>query len=455
MSKTIDMTHGPLGKKIFTFALPLAFTGILQQLFNAADVAVVGQFANKYAMAAVGSNSSIINLLVSLFMGISLGANIVIARFTGQGDTEKIQRGVRTAIALALISGLLVTAVGECVAGPILRAMGVPASVFPMAEAYLRIYLAGMPVIMLYNFESAIFRSQGNTRTPLICLAIAGVLNVFLNLFFVIVLHMDADGVAIATVISNLVSSAIMFVLLCREKGVLHLDIRKIRIDRRVVGGMLRVGLPSGLQGMLFSLSNIVIQSAVNSLGADVMAASSAAFNLEIMVYYLVNAFGQANTTFVSQNYGAGKMDRCRKTVRISLLQDMGIVLIVSALFLVLAPQLIHFFNSDPAVIHYGAIRLRWIAGSEVVNVFLEGISGAMRGYGHSLTPALIILIGVCGFRILYVYTFFRTHHTFNYLMMVYPMSWAVSDIGLVAAYFLMLRKLREDDTPPTLQTAE
>lgn len=452
MSKTIDMTHGPLGKKIFTFALPLAFTGILQQLFNATDVAVVGQFANKYAMAAVGSNSSIINLLVSLFMGISLGANIVIARFTGQGDTENSARrpnGHRTG-AYQRPAGYGRRRVHR---RPILRAMGVPASVFPMAEAYLRIYLAGMPVIMLYNFESAIFRSQGNTRTPLICLAIAGVLNVFLNLFFVIVLHMDADGVAIATVISNLVSSAIMFVLLCREKGVLHLDIRKIRIDRRVVGGMLRVGLPSGLQGMLFSLSNIVIQSAVNSLGADVMAASSAAFNLEIMAYYLVNAFGQANTTFVSQNYGAGKMDRCRKTVRLSLLQDMGIVLIVSALFIVLAPQLIRFFNSDPAVIHYGAIRLRWIAGSEVVNVFLEGISGAMRGYGHSLTPALIILIGVCGFRILYVYTFFRTHHTFNYLMMVYPMSWAVSDIGLVAAYFLMLRKLRKDDTPPTLQT--
>lgn len=445
MSKTVDMTHGRLGKKILFFALPLALTGILQQLFNAADSIVVGRFANKAAMAAVGSNSSIISLIVNLFVGVSLGANVVIARFTGQKDEDATSRGVHTAVLVSVLFGLLAAGIGEAIAGPLLHSMDVPAEVYPMAEAYLRIYLAGMPVIMLYNFESAIFRSQGNTRTPLICLVIAGVLNVFLNLFFVIVLHMAAAGVAIATVISNLVSSVLMFILLTRHKGPLHVQFSKLRIDWPILKKMMAIGIPSGIQGMMFSLSNIIIQSAINSLGTDVMAGSTASFNIEVFAYYLVNAFGQATTTFVSQNYGAGMPDRCKKTTRIAFGQDLLVTAVMSALVIAFAPQIIHIFNTDPVVIHYGTVRVRWIVGSEIINVFLEIFSGAMRGYGKSLTPAIITFFGVCILRIIYVYTYFRTHHTFDTLMMIYPISWVITAVLLVAAYFVTIGRLKKN----------
>lgn len=444
MSKTVDMTSGSLGKKILFFALPLALTGILQQLFNSADSIVVGRFASKTAMAAVGTNSAVISLIVNLFVGVSLGANVVIARFTGQKDEDAMSRGVHTAVLISVIFGLIAAGIGEAIASPILHAMGVPAEVYPMAEAYLRIYLAGMPVIMLYNFESAIFRSQGNTRTPLICLVIAGVLNVVLNLFFVIVLHMAAAGVAIATVISNLVSSVLMFIILMRTKGPLHLQWSKLRIDGKILRRMMAIGIPSGIQGMMFSLSNLVIQSAVNSLGTDVMAGSTASLNIEIFAYYLVNAFGQATTTFVSQNYGAGLPDRCKKTTRIAFGQDLLVTAAMSALVIVFAPQLVRIFNTDPMVVHYGTIRVRWIVGAEIINVVMEIMSGAMRGYGKSLAPAIITFFGVCIVRIIYVYTYFRAHHTFSNLMMIYPISWVITAIVLVAAYFYTINKLKK-----------
>ncbi len=449
------MVNGPLGRKIFHFALPVALTGMLQQLFNAADVAVVGQFASKYAMAAVGSNSPLINLLVTLFVGISLGGNVMIARFIGQGDPERAERAVHTAVVTAVLSGLLVTALGEAIAAPMLRLMGVPEEVFPMALIYLRIYLAGMPFILLYDFESAIFRSQGNTRTPLNCLVIAGVLNVLLNLLFVIGFHMDADGVALATVLSNVISSGLMFRLLLKGKGTIKLEWRKLRIDRAILRDMMKIGVPSGVQGMMFSLSNIIIQSAINSLGADVMAASSAAFNIEIFAYYLVNGFGQATTTFVSQNYGAGKPERCRKATQIAFWQDMGVTALFMAVTIGFAPYFIRIFNSDATVIALGVIRIRYIVGGELINVFMEIFSGAMRGYGKSLAPAVISLFGVCVIRIVYVYTYFRVHHTWTDLMRIYPISWAVTAAALVIAYVFLIRKMRKGSSvPPAEQDA-
>ncbi len=275
------MLHGSIWDKLLMFALPLAATGMLQQLFNAADVAVVGRFVGPNAMAAVGSNSAIIGLLVNGFVGISLGANVVISRFTGQGNAEGIGKSVHTSVLFSLIGGVVITLLGELIAPALLGLMSVPDEVFPMALAYLRVYLLGMPVIFLYNFESAIFRSQGDTKTPLVCLVISGVLNVFLNLFFVCVVGMTADGVATATVLSNLVSSALLFVLLRRRKDLIRLEVSRLRIHTDVLGSIVRIGLPAGLQSMVFSLSNMCIQSAINSLGADVMAASSAAFNNE------------------------------------------------------------------------------------------------------------------------------------------------------------------------------
>ncbi|MBQ5401084.1 MAG: MATE family efflux transporter, partial [Treponema sp.] len=316
----INMLDGPLVPNIIKYALPLAFTGILQQVFNAADIAVVGQFAGKEAMAAVGSNSPVIGLLVNLFVGISLGANVVIAHASGQKNDARIEKTVHTSILVSLIGGVLIAGIGEALAKPIVSVMGVPDDVSEMALLYLRIYVMGLPVIFLYNFESAIFRSRGNTRLPLVALLISGVVNVILNLFFVLVLKMTVDGVALATVISNLISSAMLFVFLLKSDDKIKVSFSKLKIDLEVLGKMLKIGVPSGLQGMVFSLSNIVVQSAINSLGATVMAASAAAFNLEIFSFYMMNSFGQACTTFVGQNFGARQNERCKKILRTCLI---------------------------------------------------------------------------------------------------------------------------------------
>lgn len=440
--KKIDMLNGSITDKLLLFALPLAATGMLQQLFNAADVAVVGRFVGKNAMAAVGSNSAIIGLLVNGFVGIALGANVVISRFTGQKNDAGIARSVHTSILFSILGGIGVTLLGEWIAPLILQAMSVPEEVFPMALAYLRIYLLGMPVIFLYNFESAIFRSQGDTRTPLICLVISGVINVILNIFFVCAVGMTADGVALATVLSNLISSVLLFVFLCRRKDAIALNIRRIRIHGDVLRDIIRIGLPAGLQSMVFSLSNICIQSAVNSLGAEVMAASSAAFNIEILLYYLINSFGQACTTFVGQNYGAEKLQRCRRVARISLIMDILVTAVASLLLLAFARPLIGIFNGDPSIAEIGIIRLRFIVGAEVVNAVIEIMSGAMRGYGYSLVPAVLTFAGVCGVRIAWVYTVFRMVPTFFSLMMVYPVSWVFTAVALTIAYLRFVKKL-------------
>ncbi len=443
--KKIDLLHGSIVDKLLLFALPLAATGMLQQLFNAADVAVVGRFVGKNAMAAVGSNSAVIGLLVNGFVGISMGANVVISRFTGQKNVEGIAKSVHTSVLFAVLGGFGIMLLGELIAPALLTAMSVPEEVFPMSLAYLRIYLLGLPVIFLYNFESAIFRSQGDTKTPLFCLVVSGILNVILNVFFVRVVGMTADGVALATVLSNLISSAMLFFFLCRRQDAIALHWKKIRIHTDVLKTILRIGLPSGLQSMVFSLSNICIQSAVNSLGAVVMAASSAAFNIEILLFYLLNSFGQAATTFVGQNYGAEQLSRCRKVTRLSLALNVCVTGVASALLLAFARPLIGIFNSDPQIAEIGIVRLRFILSAEVVNAVMEVMSGSMRGYGYSLVPALITFFGVCGVRIFWVYTVFRLFPTFFCLMMVYPVSWIITAIALSIAYLRYVRKLMRE----------
>ncbi len=440
--KSMDILGGSIADKLLIFALPLAFTGMLQQLFNAADVAVVGRFVGKDAMAAVGSNGPVIGLLVNGFMGLALGANVVISRFTGQQNDEGVSRCVHTSVLFSLLGGVALTLIGEAFAPAILRATSVPADVLPMATAYLRVYLVGLPVIFLYNFESAIFRSQGDTRTPLLCLVASGLINVALNLVFVCGAGMAAEGVALATVISNLASSALLFAALCRRDDRVRIEPRKIRIHKDSLSKIFVIGLPAGLQSMVFSLSNICVQSAVNSLGTDVMAASSAAFNIEILAYYLVNSFGQACTTFVGQNYGAGNIKRCRRVVRISLALDVGITLAVSLVILPFGRPLLSVFNRDAAIAAIGMVRLRFILAAEAVNAVMEIMSGAMRGYGSSLTPALITFAGVCGIRVAWVYTVFRAAPRFDALMLVYPVSWVVTAVALVIAYAVYMHKM-------------
>lgn len=436
----MDILSGSIVDKLILFALPLAFTGMLQQLFNAADVAVVGRFVGKEAMAAVGSNSAIIGLLVNGFVGLALGANVAISTYIGQKRPDRIHNCIHTSVLFSLIGGVFITAVGEIVAPILIDSLSVPSNVYPMALAYLRIYLLGMPVIFLYNFEAAIFRSQGDTKTPLICLIISGVLNFGLNLLFVRVFGMDADGVALATVISNLASSVLLFILLVRRSDAIKIKFSDIRIHKTELIPMIKIGLPAGLQSMVFSISNICIQSAINKLGSDVMAASAAAFNIEILAYYLLNSFGQGCTTFVGQNYGAGNISRCRKVTRISLIIDVAVTTAISLIILYFGKPLLGIFNSDSTIKDIGFIRLAFILSAEGINAVMEIMSGAMRGYGHSLSPALITFFGVCGIRIAWVYTIFAWSPKFITLMLVYPISWVATAIALVIAYILFMR---------------
>ena len=427
-SHQLDMLHGSIWNKLPRFALPVAATAILEQLFNASDVAVVGNFAGDAAektaaVAAVGANTAIIGLIVNLFVGIALGANVVIANAIGRDDKDAVHRAVHTSILVALLGGAAIAVIGELIAGTLLHSLNVPDDVYPLALLYLRIYLLGMPVILLYNFEAAIFRSIGDTKVPLIALACSGVLNVILNLFFVAVLGMTVNGVAIATVISNALSSLILFIRLIRTDKYIKLEPRSLRIDGQSMKLILKIGLPAGIQSAVFSLSNIVIQSAINSLGKVVMAASSAALNIELLAYYVLNSFSQACTTFVGQNYGARQIDRCRKTLLLSLLEDFIASAIAIGIVLLSGRFLLSIFNSDPEVIEIGYTRLIYLFSAYVFSMLYEVLSGYMRGFGISLIPAILTTIGVCGIRIFWINFVFPQNPTFTTIMTVYPIS--------------------------------
>lgn len=432
MKKQIDMTNGSLADKIMLYSIPLAVTGILQQLFNACDVAVVGQFAGKEAMAAVGSNAPVTALLVNLFLGISLGSNVVIANAIGRQDEEDVQKAVHTSILVAIIGGLFLTIFGEIFAGYVVSWLDVPEEVAPLALKYLRYYLLGMPVVLLYNFQSAIFRSCGNTKTPLLALVISGITNVILNLIFVIGFHMSVDGVAIATVIANLVSSAILYVALSKTDMVIRLDIKKLAIDPQILIKILKIGVPSGVQSMIFSFANIIIQSAVNSLGTTVMAASSAAFNLEIFSYYVMNSFNQACTTFTGQNYGAGKNDRCRKTLKLCLLQCFVATAAVCTVILLAGRFLLSIFQPEAAVIDTGMIRLRYIFFAYTFSFAQEVLSGYLRGFGVSFIPAICAIVGICGVRLFWIFRIFPHYRTFTTIMQVYPVSLGLTAFAII-----------------------
>ena len=436
------MLNGPIWNKIPLFALPIAATAMLEQLFNASDIAVVGNFTAKAqrtaAVAAVGANSPVIGLIVNLFVGIALGANVIIANAIGRDDKDSVQKAVNTSIIMALVGGFAVAIIGELAAAPILSSLNVPDDVFPLALLYLRIYLIGMPVILLYNFEAAIFRSIGDTKVPLIALAISGVLNVILNLFFVIVLNMNVNGVAIATVISNAVSSAILFFRLIKTDKYIHLDIKNLHFSFSIFKRVLKIGLPAGIQSAVFSISNIIIQSAVNSLGTAVMAASSAAFNVEIFAYYVFNSFSQACTTFVGQNYGAGKIDRCKKTLAISILEDAiasGTTIVIVLFF---GRFLLSIFNNNPEVIELGYMRLQVIFFAYIFSMLYEIMSGYMRGFGISLTPAILTTLGICGIRIVWIKTVFPNDPSFRTIMNVYPISLASTAVLIFAALIII-----------------
>ena len=435
--KQLDMLHGSIWNKLPQFALPVAATAILEQLFNASDIAVVGNFTGAErtaAVAAVGANSPIIGLIVNLFIGIALGTNVVIAHAIGQGEKDDVQKAVHTSVVISVLGGALVATLGELAAAPLLGLLNVPDEVFPLALLYLRIYLLGMPVILLYNFEAAIFRSVGETKIPLLALATSGILNVLLNLFFVAVLHMTVNGVAIATVISNAVSSILLYCRLRSSKQVIHLEPKLLRVDRMILIRILRIGLPAGVQSAVFAVSNIVIQSAINSLGTVVMAASSAAFNIEVFTYDILNSFSQACTTFVGQNFGAGELRRCKKTLALCLIEGIAALAVAITAILFFGKSLLAIFNNDPEVIATGYIRLMMVMTSHSFSLFYEVMSGYLRGFGISLAPALLTMLGVCGVRIAWIQLVFPLNSSFQTIMTAYPISLCTTALLILIA---------------------
>ncbi len=447
-SLAIDILNGSMWDKILRYALPVAATGILGQLFNASDIAIVGNFAQGdtvAAVAAVGANGPVIGLLLNIFIGIALGANVVIANAIGRGDSNTVSRAVHTSIVAAVLGGIIVGLLGQLLAEPVLSMLQVPEDVFPLALKYMRIYLLGLPVIFLYNFEAAIFRSAGDTKTPLVALALSGVLNVILNLFFVVVLNKTVDGVAIATVLANVVSSVVLLRRLLRSELFIHVEFKNLRIDWKILWRILKIGVPAGIQGAVFSLSNIVVQSAINSLGKVTMAASSAAFNVEVMAYYILNSFGQACTTFVGQNYGAGQIDRCRKALKLCLIESVIATACAVCIALLSGKYLIALFNNDPEVIRLGMVRMKFIFMSYIFSTIYDCMSGYMRGFGISLTPALLTIFGVCGTRIIWIYMVFPMSQTFETIMQVYPISLAINMVLIFCALIITRPSKRYD----------
>lgn len=436
----LDMLNGSIWNKLPVFALPIAATGILEQLFNASDIAIVGNFAQTdktAAVAAVGANSPIIGLILNLFIGIALGANVVIANAIGRDDRQTVQKAVHTSMVVSVIGGVLVAIIGEIIAEPLLTVLNVPDDVLELALLYLRIYFLGMPVILLYNFEAAIFRSIGETKMPLIALTLSGILNVLLNLFFVIVLKMSVNGVATATVIANVVSAGILYIKLVKSDKYIKVEFKKLRIDGKVFAKIMQIGLPAGIQSAVFAVANIVIQGAINSLGTVVIAASSAAFNIEIIAYNVMNSFSQACTTFVGQNFGANKIDRCKKTLFLCLIEDAIASGTAILIVLITGKFLLSIFNNNPEVIEIGYTRLVIIFIAYIFSMLYEVMSGYLRGFGFSLVPAILTTVGVCVLRIIWINTVFPANRTFVTIMTAYPVSLATTAVLIFIALII------------------
>ena len=441
-AKNVDMLSGPLAMPMLAFALPLIASGVLQQSFNSVDVAVVGRFAGSDALAAVGSNGPVIGLLINMFIGLSVGVNVVIANYIGQRNSRGVRAAVSASAILAVVSGVLMLAVSQLVARPILEALDTPESCLDQAVLYLRIYAVGMPLMIVYNFGSAVLRSVGDTRRPFYSLVASGIVNVCLNLVFVIGFGMGVDGVAWATVISNVVNAAIITMLLVREKGDIRLDFSSIRPYGSQLRKICAVGIPAGLQSTVFSISNVFILSAINGFGATAAAGSAAAINYEMYCYFVINAFGQTAVAFTSQNYGAGQLDRCRRVLRISLIYSVVSSAFLNVLITWQRAFFVSAFTADPEVLFFAGERVVAVLLFQFIACYYEMTGSVMRGLGYSMTPALITIFGTCVLRLLWV-AFFPADGSFAGLLMIYPLSWTLTDIIMFVAFARIRRALR------------
>ena len=447
----IDMCNGPLFGKIMVFYFPLMLSGILQLLFNAADIIVVGRFAGSEALAAVGSTSSLINLLVNLFIGLSVGANVLVARFYGAGQKKELSEIVHTAILTAIVSGAILVVVGVFLAGPALHLMGTPDDVINQSILYMRIYFCGMPAMMAYNFGAAVLRAVGDTKRPLYYLLIAGVINVVLNLFFVIVFSMGVAGVAWATVISQVVSAVLVLRCLMRSDADYRLIIKELKIVPDKLVKMVQIGVPAGLQGALFSISNVLIQSSVNSFGSVAMAGNTAASNLEGFVYTSMNSFYQAAISFVGQNYGAKKYKRIGKIAVICLAMVLVVGLLMGNAAYLFSGSLLKIYSTDSEVIKYGMLRMSYICTMYFLCGMMDVMVGILRGMGYAIMPMLVSLTGACLFRVVWIYTIFQQYRTLNCLYLSYPISWSLTFMVHLICFFVVYRKLLKQEKSETL----
>lgn len=446
-NRQIDMTDGPILGKFLIFSLPIIASGILQLLFNAADIIVVGKFAGDESLAAVGSTGSLINLLVNLFVGLSIGTNVVAANFFGAGKKKELVLTVHTAILLSFISGIFLTGIGVVFAKEILKLMNCPEEVLRLAALYLKIYFGGITATMVYNFGSAILRAKGDTQRPLHILFLAGIINVILNLIFVIFFHMGVAGVATATVISQTVSAILIIIILLNENEPFKLDFRKLAIDRWILIKIIKIGVPTGFQGIMFSFSNVIIQSSVNSFGSIVIAGNSAAQNIEGFVYISMNSFAQGTLTFVSQNYGARKFDRIKKVTATSLLTIFVIGLLLGNLVVFFAKPLASIYSNTPEAINAAVVRLQVICSIYFLCGIMDTMGSSIRGMGHSVLPMVTTMIGACGIRILWLATVFQIEkfHSPFIIYLSYPVSWIITFITQAICFIVIFNRTKKN----------
>ncbi len=443
-SYEIDMCNGPIFSKIILFAFPLMISGILQLLFNAADIVVVGRFAGRESLAAVGSTSSLINLLVNVFIGLSVGANVLVARFYGAQSRKNLEETVHTSIVIAGAGGVLLIVVGVSLAAPLLEWMGTPEDVLYLAVLYMRIFFMGMPAALVYNFGSAVLRAVGDTRRPLYFLLSAGIINVVLNLVFVIQFSLGVAGVALATVISQCISALLIVQCLMRSDADYRLDLRRLRIVPDKLQSIIRIGLPAGLQGAIFSISNVLIQSSVNSFGSVAMAGNTASQNIEGFVYTSMNSVYQTALSFNSQNFGARQWKRMTRIQAycLGVVAALGVVLGQGTV--IFGHQLLGIYSSDAAVIEFGINRLRIISGTYWLCGMMDVMVGGLRGMGCSILPMIVSLTGACVLRVLWIYTVFAMHRTLWVLYLSYPVSWAITLTAHVVCYLVVRRSMEK-----------
>lgn len=439
----IDMCSGNVLPALLRFSLPLMLSSILQLLFNAADIIVVGNFSGENSLAAVGSTTSLVNLMTNLFLGLSTGANVLASRFLGAKQETMVSKTVHTSLALSIISGLILTAIGVIFASDILKLMQTPDNVLELSSLYLRIYFLGMTAMMLYNFGSSLLRAKGDTERPLYFLFFSGIINVILNIIFVILLHMDVAGVALATVISECISAGLVLSCLMRETDAFRFELKKLRPDAGITGKILMIGIPAGFQGVVFSLSNVVIQSSVNGFGSVVMAGSAAAASIESFVWVSMNSFSQAALSFTSRNIGAGRFDRINRIAFVSCSCAAATGLIMGNIAYLFGKPLLGIYNSSPDIVEPGLIRIQLVCGLYFLCGLMDCIVGSIRGMGYAVIPTVVSLLGACGVRIIWIATIFSVprFHTVFMLFLSYPVSWGITFLVHLVCYFFMRKK--------------